>query len=384
MLSKVQNKFLTRVMWIVVGMIFVGVTFGPRVISAATFSELVAKARREGALNATVTFSMKPKTIPGLVAAFKRRFELDSEVIVTRVFATRYYPKAMVATKTGVVPTYDALYGSETGNIQLIEIGGVQKINDWKALLTEINPMERSGKVRANQISPEPFTGHAFEYLNRLKGIMYNPKLISKEELPKTHAELADPKYKGNWTQPPWANHWDIGLLVFPDFSQEEWLKIVRKAGKNAGAVQTDKVGVQRVVLGEFAFAIINTHAFLKLKSLDPQVPAKMAYFKDYNPVNASYYIVRKGARHPATATLFAMWMTTSEAKAIWQPDTFGTQFLWGEGKLERKIKQYLQESGGRIINPLETQKGVKFMKWLGSPEGRKYRKAVSGAIRGK
>lgn len=382
MRSKQHNELL--IMWILVSALFVGVAFGPRVIPAATLSELIVKARQEGVLNATVIDTMTPKTGSLLAAAFKRRFKLDIEVTITPSADTQHYPKAAAATKIGAVPTYDAIYGSGFNNIMLIGVGGVQKIDGWEALLTEINPLVSSGKVPASRISPEPYTGYAFEFLNRLKGIMYNPKLISREELPKTHAELGDPKYKGKWTQPPWASHWDIGLLAFPNLSEEEWLDIVREAGKNAGAILQDTAGVQRVVLGEFAFAIINTYHFLKLKAKDSQAPAEMAYFKDYNPVNAAYHIVRKGARHPAAATLFAMWMTTPEAKAIRQADTFGTQFLWGEGKLETKIKQYLQESGGKLINTLDSKKGLEFMSWMGTPEGKKYRKAVGKAIRGK
>ncbi len=384
MLSKQNDTGLIRTLSIVVGALLVGVVFAPRVTPAATLRELISKARQEGALNASATTSMNPTTAAKLAAAFKKRFGLDIEVTVTILSDTRHYPKAAVATKAGVVPTYDVISGSDKNNIQLVALGGVQKINGWEALLYEINPLVRSGKVRPNQLSPVPLTGYAFQFMNRLKGIVYNTKLISKGELPKTHAELADPKYEGKWTQPPWSSHWDIGTLVFPNLSQEEWLATVRKAGKNAGAVQPDVAGVKRVALGEFAFGIINTFQFLKIKSKDPQAPIEMTYFKDYNQVNAAYYIVRKDARHPAAATLFALWMETPEAKAIWQPATFETQFLWGEGELERKIKQYLRESGGKVVNVLDSQRGLEFLKWIGTPEGRKYRKAVGRAIRGK
>lgn len=68
--------------------------------------------------------------------------------------------------------------------------------------------------------------------------------------------ELADPKYKGKWTQPPWTSDWDIAPLGFADLDKGKWLEIVRKAGKNAGAVQHALTGVERMLLGEYAFAL--------------------------------------------------------------------------------------------------------------------------------
>ena len=56
-------------------------------------------------------------------------------------------------------------------------------------------------------------------------------------------ATLADPRYNGKWTQPPWTSHWDIAPLVFPDFNREKWLEIIRRAGKNAAAVQPEQGG---------------------------------------------------------------------------------------------------------------------------------------------
>jgi len=372
MLCKKNNRILTRSIWILVGALFAGVTYGPRVIPAATLSELIAQARQEGAVNAIVNVPTSPKTAPKLAAAFNKRFGLDIQVTIIPTSTTRHYPKAAAATKAKLVPTYDAIVSSAKNNIALVAIGGVQKIDGWETLLAEINPLVGSGNVRPKQISPDPFSGYAFQYVSFLKGLIYNPNLISKEELPKTHAELANSKYKGKWTQPPFASHWDVGPLVFPDIPKEKWLEIVKEAGKNAGAVQQESAGVQRVVLGEFAFAPANTYYYLRAKAKDSQVPLEITYFKDYNPVVGLYYVVRKGARHPAAGTLLAMWMGTPEAKAVWQPDTFATQFLWGEGKLERKVRQYLQESGAKVVNPIDTQKGVELLRWYGTPEGRR------------
>jgi ABC-type Fe3+ transport system substrate-binding protein len=258
------------------------------------------------------------------------------------------------------------------------------KIDDWEKLLAEINPLVRSGKVKPQQISPTPFSGFGFEFANRIKGIAYNPKLITREALPKRHADLVDPKYRGKWLQPPYSTNWDLGALVFHEMPRDVWLETVRRAGQNAGGVQLDPVAIQRVALGEFAFALVNLDQYFRIINKDPQAPLAWTFFADYNPVTSIMYSVRKGARHPAGATLFTLWIGSPEAKAIWQASTSELQFVWGDGAVEERAKQYLKEVGGRTVRSLENERGIEFMKWMGTAEGRDYRTAIARAIRGK
>lgn len=377
--TNVQEKFL----WVLAALFLLGPVVAGREAAGASLSELVAKAKQEGTLNATVTSSLAGKTNQPLAAAFKKRFGLDIEITITPAVDVESYPKAIAETRIGVIPTYDVMEGSEVENISLLGVGGTQQIDDWKLLLAEINPMVRSGKVRPEQLSPAALSGFAFAYLNRLKGLLYNPRLISTKDLPRTHAELADPRYKDKWTQPPWTTHWDVAPLVFPDLGRDKWLEIVRNAGKNAGAVQVEAAGVQRVLLGEFAFTPANTYYALDAKAKDPQAPIGITFFKDYNLMTGSYYMVRKGTRRPAAATLFALWMATPEAESIWQPALFVTQFLWGESELDKKERQLIQDSGAKIIDLINTEKGRDLLAWYGTEEGRKYRQAIGKAIRG-
>lgn len=384
MIANNLHVIITRATCMMVGILFLGVV-GPRITLAASVAELTAQAKKEGAMDATITSSVKGRTIANLAAAFKKRFGLDNvKVTIAPVGDTRHYPKAAAATRAGGRPTYDTLAGSGLNNVQLISLRGVQKIDGWQALLKEINPLVGSGKVQSSQISPGLFAGLAFQSYVRIWGMNYNPKLISREELPKTHAELGDPKYKGRFVQPPFSANWDIGILVFPDISKEKWLEVVRKAGKNAGGTGFPAANMQRLLIGEYAFGFGTTSDFLRIKAKDPSAPVEVAYFEDYNSVSGAYHVVRKGARHPAAGTLYALWMTTPEAEAIWQPDIFRPQYPWGQSKMDRKVKQLLQENNAKGVDFLDSQKGIELMQWYGSPEGRAYRSALSRAIRGR
>jgi ABC-type Fe3+ transport system substrate-binding protein len=354
----------------------------PKDVSAATVAELVSKAKQEGSLNATVTSSMTGKTTPKLIAAFNKRFGLNLNITLTPVNDTVNYPRALASTQSGAPPTYDSIEGTELNNVQLLDAGGLHKIENLESLLAEINPMVRSGKVKANHMSPGQLSGYAIAYQTRSKSIIYNSKLINKANLPKTHAELTDAKYKGLWNQPPWTSHWDIGPFVFPEIGREKWLEIVRAAGKNAGAVLNEQAGVERVMLGEYSFVLANAYYAFLAKSRDPQAPVEVTFFRDYNQANATYYVVTKGTKRPAAASLFAIWMSTPEAEAIWQSELFGTQ-KWGESALDKRERSLIQESDANMVDLFETEKGREYLKWFSTQQGREYRKSLSQAIRG-
>lgn len=383
MFSKKHTEILTSSMWIAVGAVLVGIGWGPRVVPAVTVGDLVAQAKQEGALNATVTGQMKGVTIAKLAAAYKKRFELNIKVTIAPTGDTRYYPKAIAATRAGGIPTYDSLEGSLFNQNLLIGVGGVQRVEGWEGLVAEMNPLVRSGKVSPTQISPRPLSGLVFHYMSRVKAILYNPRVISKDKLPRTHAELGDPKYNDRFVQPPFPSHWNLGLLAFPDMSKEKWLDVVRKAGKNTGAIGFPNGNVQRILTGEYAFGLVQIDNYVKIKDKDPKAPLGYAYFKDYNAAPPAFYIVRRRARHPAAGTLFALWIGTPAAKAIWQSDLYGTQFKYGQSELDKKVRGYFQESGATVITFMGSDKGIELLKWFGTADGKNYSRGITQAIRG-
>ena len=345
-------------------------------------NELIRKANQEGELVATIQGSWSKTLIAPLSDAFKKRFGLNIQVTLANVAPAQHFPVAIAETQAGAPPTYDAVQGDDAEMMQLVGAGGTQKTDGWDALLAEINPLVRSGKVRADQLSRGPFSQHAFLLHSNIKQILYNPKLISEAELPKTHAELADPKYKGKFTQPPWTAHWEIAPAVFDRFDKGEWLEIVRRAGRNTAAVLAEWPAVQRVVLGEFAFALAQDTYVRRILAKDPKAPIAYKYFEDYNERNQVYYAVRTKARHAAAASLFALWMTLPEAHAIWQPSEL-IAVSYGESKIDREQALSIEKAGAKAVGFLDNERTAELLKWYRSDEGRKYLDAMTRAIRG-
>lgn len=344
--------------------------------------DLVAKANQEGKLVATVQATWSRNMLPALIDAFKKRFGLTIDVSLTPVAAARQFPVEIASTRAGAPPTYDVMQGDDAETVQLKGAGGIQQIENWRELLAAINPDVASGKVTPAAISAGPYEKNGFLYMANDKQIVYNPRLIKPEELPKTHPELADPKFKGKFVQPPWTSHWAIAPQLFDADKREAFLEVVRAAGKN-GFVLPEADAVQRVVLGQYAFALAQDTFVRTTLQKDPQAPIAVQFFSDYNPRNSVYYLMRTRARAPAAATLFIMWMTTAEAQAIWQPSSLSFQ-PYGTSALDVAAREAIQKGNVSIVGYGDNQKTIDLLDWQQTPDGAKYLSAVAQAIQGR
>ncbi len=344
--------------------------------------DLVKRANEEGEVTVTILGSWDQSLIPPLADTFKKRFGLNINVQIATMAAAQHYPIAIAETRAGTPPTYDAVQGDPTETAQLIGAGGIQPIESWEALLAEINPLVQSGKVTPSQISHGPATGRGFTYLGNVKQIVYNTRLISEAELPRTHAELTDPRFKDKFIQPPWTSHWAIAPAVLDNLNRDQWLDTVRAAGKNGGAVLGETPGAQRVALGQYAFLLGQDTNVRELRSKDPQVPIAARFMDDYNEYNAVYYAVRTGTRHPAAATLWVLWMTTPESEAIWQPVVHFAK-RYGESEVDQEHARLLREAGSKAVSWLENPRTVELLEWYQTADGRQYLDAMQKAIKG-
>jgi ABC-type Fe3+ transport system substrate-binding protein len=348
----------------------------------AALTALVAQANREGKLLATVPTDWNQAMLPRLADGFKKRFGLTIDVSITPARSATQFPLEIAATKSGGSPTYDVMQGDDAETMQLIGGGGVQKIANWQQYARAVNPDVRAGKVALSQISRPPFEGSSFACWANVKEIIYNPNLIKLEELPKTHADLLLPRYQGKFVQPPWTAHWEMDPAAVTGRGRERFVDEVRDVGKNGGAVLTESEGVQRVVLGQYAFVLAQDTYLRSVLGKDPKAPIAGTFFHDYNQRNADYYSVRTRAPHPAAATLWALWMTTADAEAIWQP-VFQSVLPFGSSPLDQQEKQMLRRGRVPVVGYLDNDGTVSYLQWQQTPDGAKFLTALAKAIRG-
>lgn len=348
-------------------------------------NELIAKAKQEGTATVEIPSSFAVARIPDrLRSAFRERFGLDIRPDAFQVGGSAEAPKfSQLKTRQtmGLPPTHDAMEGGEINHVPLIREGRALKIEGWRELLAVVNPMVASGMVGPQQISRSVLDGHSFAWTSRTKIIAYNPKRISREDLPKTWRDLADPKYKGLFTVPPWTTEVEYLPLKY---GKVEALEIVKRIGKNATGVLPHATAMQRIAIGEITMIAGNLYMVFEMQAKDPGAPIDWAAFNDYTPVQGIYYVVPKGARSPAAGMLWSLWMTTPEAQKLYQPDSFWLNVPFGQSALDQKAREALRRAGSPQVTFFDNETTLALFDWYATDEGRKYIGQMRNALRGK
>jgi ABC-type Fe3+ transport system substrate-binding protein len=283
--------------------------------------------------------------------------------------AAARFSEAIMETQMGLPSSYDVMYAPDD-NLKIIEQGGVERIDSWEAMLPQgVNP---------KFASPIGVSGQAFLWATRPKVIIYNTNLISASELPATTKDLALPKYKGKFYTAPWLTAVAFGILVHP---KEVWLDIMKGWGQNKVTTIHSTGGVQRMMLGEFAFEPLSTESsyFQHRAKGDP---AGMSVFKDIVPLSSVFHVVRKAARHPNAAKLFSLWATGPEASQIFE------KYLWTgnshlkESKLGTTVIAEIEKMGAKPVSWFDSKETLEKLKWYSTKEGEAYEREISLALK--
>ena len=342
--------------------------------------QLVDGARKEGQVNLFLVTSLSDRGAKELNQAFNRRFGLNVKFNSTLGDASRQFSQTVQELKIGLPPSFDGMYVSETFVFQLLAEGGIERVEGWEELLKEISPEAYAIRDR---VSPLDLSGYAFAWGTRAKVMNYNTNLITEKELPKTRVEMGDPKYAGMYFMPPFITDAEYGILVYP---KDKWLEVVRTWGKSKPTILAYEAGLQRMLLGEFKFAPSNDYYMFKYKSRDTKTPIGLAYYGDLTPLTYAWHVVRKNARNPNAAKLFALWATSSEANQIFENLEYAAtgNMLLKTGPMSRLISQSLERQNIKPVSWWDSKKNQDLLRWYATDEGRAYSRELSAAQSGR
>jgi ABC-type Fe3+ transport system substrate-binding protein len=345
-------------------------TFAPVARSQSSLQQLIEGARKEGQLNWYPVSSLGSDGARAIAQVFNKRFGLNIRIDadVSGGIAT-VFSKAIVETKSGLPPTFDVMYGPDHRAFELKEGGGLERIENWEALLKEIST--ESYALR-EKISPLDIAGYAFLWANRIKCINYNPTLIKESELPQNIAELGDPKYKGAFSLAPFVTDAEFGTLVYP---KDRWMEIVRTWGALSPPIMTYEAGVQRMLLGEFKFLPSNGEYLFEIKGKNPNAPIGIAFFKDLTANSYVFHMVRKNAKNPNSAKLFALWTTTPEANRFFEVDyVTSPNLVLGTGPISRQLNTLLNDRNIKPVSWFDSKENLSQLLWYyQTEEGKRY-----------
>src|SRR5581483_8248690 len=100
---------------------------------------------------------------------------------------------------------------------------------------------------KPEDVSSVPFSGYTFTWSTRSKALMYNTKLISADQMPQKVTDMADPRFKGKYTVPPWTDAWELGIQLYTD--KQAWIQTIDQIGKDAIGVVDFSPALSRLLL---------------------------------------------------------------------------------------------------------------------------------------
>lgn len=341
--------------------------------------QLIEGARKEKQVYLYVISSGSEQVISGF-KAYLQRLGLNLEIKADATGGSfQKISQAIAETKQKIAPTFDVQYGATHEIIHLMEVKGIKRLDNVESLLSELAPQ---ALPVLDKLSPGPFKGMAFTFGHWIKAIIYNPKLISAEELPKTHIELGDPRYKGAFALPPWTTDAESAILVY---DKEKALDIVKGMGRNKAATEAEEAAVNRMLLGEFKFANANAHYYHEFKSRDAGAPIGLEFFRDYTIASESMYFVREGARNPNAATLFVLWTLSKEGQEIFEKAASQPNLYLPSSQIGREISAMFKARKVKVVRWVDDEESLKKLQWLAqTEEGKAWATAIAKAWRGR
>ena len=347
----------------------------PAAKGKTVLNKLIEGARKEGQVDIFILPSGSQEVVQSFRQYLQERFDLQIKInLDTAGNSTVKTSQAVGETMQGVAPTYDVQFDGATGLIQLLEVKGVKRIDNVELLLSEIAPQ---ALPVLNQISPGPFKERAFTFGDWIGAIIYNPKLISATELPKTFKELADPKYKGMFAIPPWTSDAVAALLVY---SNEEVLETAKGIGAHKVAIERDVAAINRMLLGEFKFVVALAQYYYLHKAKDPNAPIGIAFSRDFARLERAMYFVREGARHPNAATLFVLWHLSERGNQIYEKATSTPSLYLPSSKIGQEVSKQIKANSVKLVSFFDSEESLNKLRWLATPEGKSYLQQLSNA----
>jgi ABC-type Fe3+ transport system substrate-binding protein len=207
---------------------------------------------------------------------------------------------------------------------------------DWSSTFPQIDPAAVSLK------------GAALEISGRFPGIVYNTKLISLNDAPKSLRDLLSPKLKGKVSTQPYISYFDI--LSGPKlWGPERTAEYVQKLSSQVSGLM--RCGeYERVISGEFPIHALACGEGGVLPFTEKGAPLRYVIPSDAAMVTHRYCAVPKNGRAKNAAKLFcAFLMTQSGQEFQWKVDRQDSEKF--PGTRYNRILKDLQASG---VKPLD------------------------------
>ncbi|MBI2997639.1 MAG: extracellular solute-binding protein [Deltaproteobacteria bacterium] len=306
-----------------------------RAADVSPLARIIEGAKKE----ATVTVQISPSghtatSMKRLSREIKGKYgvELDIQFAPSERMAVEL-SKALMEYKLGSVPTYDLMSLTIPNILRGAEAGVFEKV-DWKSIIDKATPPEvvigKPGTAYYG-VGLTSYTSH--------RGLMYNPQKVPAEKVPKTLAELADPKWRGKVGIHNYPRVWaEVAFIK----GKEKTLSELRAILKNR-PMQGSYADLQKRYLLEEIWLAHSGSAYLQEARM-AGMPVEWQSL-ELSDILHNVVSVRTGARHPNAAKLVAVYLASTEGSRL-SVEEAGAGNLYYPANYERTITAQDKKQG--------------------------------------
>jgi iron(III) transport system substrate-binding protein len=276
------------------------------VAAAAPLDDLIAGAKKEGAIEFHGPSTLGPQGAQALGAAFNKKYGLNVKLNYNPSGnMTRDVAKVISTSASGVPPEWDIMIVTDAHHGSL----WTRKLHvpfDYKSLgiAPNIITYDSGAVIVANQFAMPA----------------YNKKILPAKDVPKNWDDLLDAKWSGGKIGVINSTHHWARLAAGP-WGEEKTTAFVKKLAALKPTLSRAGEMAQRLLLGEVLISATMQDSQLHEAA---ESGAPLVFAEAVSPVISPAYNVGvlKGAPHPKTGHLFVVFMTTPEAQQLWEKYT--------------------------------------------------------------
>ncbi len=271
---------------------------------------LLAVAAPVWAQETLVVYSGRSKT---LVEPLIKRFEQETGIQVEERYGDTAQLAAALREEGGRSPA-DVFWAQDAG-----ALGAVVKAG----LFTPIPEEVMTQVPEAYRSQDDLWVGTS----GRARVLAYSPRRVTEGELPRTMAELTDPKWRGRIGWAPTNASFQSFITALRksagDDEARAWLEGMKANG--AKAYPRNSAIIEGIAAGEVDLGLPNHYYLLNFKARDPNIPVEQTSFAagdTGNLVNVAGVGILKSSRRQEAARRFVSFLLSPESQTYFMKET--------------------------------------------------------------
>jgi iron(III) transport system substrate-binding protein len=315
-------------------------------LAAAPIDDLVAKAKKEGALELLAPSTLGPQGSQALAAGFNKKYGLNIKV--------NYSPSNNMVGDVAKIVTQEAAGAQPEWDVMVVT--DAHHATLWLRKLHQPFDYAKLG------VDPRwvQYDNGTVIMANQFVYPAYNKTALPEKDVPKRWEDLLDPKWKGGKLGMSTTTH-HLARLAAGAWGEQKTTEFVKALAKQDLVLGTMGALYTRLQTGEILAIASLTDSYINTAK---KAGAPIVHADKIEPVVSPAYNagVPKGAAHAHSGALFAIFLTTAEGQNLWEqnggqtsafiPGT--TAYKYAQGK---KVL-YMKPGQAEMIDRLSTDYG--------------------------